>query len=275
MNNYLEEIWPSYVKTARSHFINHINFVFKYEGIVYPSLKELVDIQDSDFDLPLTLEYLKKAFSGFFAKPKKYDLDQYSIEFIVSASINFDSLVKFILNKKLLDGKDSNIIKVGSFEVVSEKLRIADPCYELSTESNNYIDNIKNGQYNCFVELLSEELTGWNIRVGSILIVHSSYPSFNFKNIKIEVPFCVGVDSGQAGFFDFNSFVELDKDKELKDKWYETICNDISNKDVSIFSNGFCSSSGFGDGAYSVFKALNSSRQCIAASIVFISEDDI
>jgi len=61
----------------------------------------------------------------------------------------------------------------------------------------------------------------------------------------------VGVDSGQAGFFDLEMFATVCKEEAVKDKFYDEIC-DLTLADASwgVHPTGVVSSSGYGDGGY-------------------------
>lgn len=93
----------------------------------------------------------------------------------------------------------------------------------------------------------------------------------------------VGVDSGQAGFFDYDKYAEALSDKVDNDEgpkfeaFYEKSCNCTgSDLQFGVIDNfGVVSSSGYGDGGYELYVARNAEGQVIGAYITFISEDDV
>lgn len=93
---------------------------------------------------------------------------------------------------------------------------------------------------------------------------------------------CVGVDSGQAGFFDLEPFAAQSATEEENGgynqdtehgKFYRSICEQTSEGDlatVGIVPFGAASSSGYGDGSYSLYVLRDKDGLVIEAVIVFI-----
>lgn len=88
----------------------------------------------------------------------------------------------------------------------------------------------------------------------------------------------VGVDSGQAGFFDLAAFTEINGDKTIKDEFYEGVCDlTLSDTQFGAIPFGAVSSTGYGDGGYSLFTRENENDEAVEAIIVFMpdfEEDD-
>lgn len=87
-----------------------------------------------------------------------------------------------------------------TFEMKSGKMRVTDPCYDKKTWCSGVIENVLSGVW--FAEniiLDNEQTNGWGNRNGELIVWHSDYsPDSIIELTSIDV----GVDSGQAGFFD-------------------------------------------------------------------------
>jgi hypothetical protein len=108
---------------------------------------------------------------------------------------------------------------------LGKKVRISDPCYGTKVWCAGTIDNVKEGLYNVEVEYSDEG--DWGTRVKSISVFH---PEFNWENFSIEsTDFEVGVDSGQAGIFDYEYYAKYHMDaterEHVNDAWYDRMCN--------------------------------------------------
>lgn len=91
----------------------------------------------------------------------------------------------------------------------------------------------------------------------------------------------VGVDSGQAGFFDLAHYTEALSDETTKrsdrgpkfESFYDSVgdltCGDDSFGTIAF---GAVASSGYGDGSYSAYAKRNDDGELIGAIIVFIGE---
>jgi len=94
----------------------------------------------------------------------------------------------------------------------------------------------------------------------------------------VEQPFEVGVDSGQAGFFD-DAFYQNDTVFEelpapgfaIGDLWYRHVCDiTLSKMSAGVLPYGVVSSSGFGDGGYTCYTHADENGVIDFAFIVFI-----
>lgn len=91
----------------------------------------------------------------------------------------------------------------------------------------------------------------------------------------------VGVDSGQAGFFDVAKYALSVSDKsasranrgETFEAFYDSVCNmTLEDKSFGTLHFGCVSSSGYGDGGYDCYFRRNDVGQVIEALIAFIPE---
>ena len=132
-----------------------------------------------------------------------------------------------------------------------------------------------------------DPVEGYVGRVAYIAIRHESTiactPPYlkNFTESEIHV----GVDSGQAGFFDLEPFkaqseTAIENGNYNQDtehgKFYRSICEQTSEgaEQFAIVPFGAASSSGYGDGGYSLYLLRDKDGLVIEAIIVFIAEYD-
>ena len=94
----------------------------------------------------------------------------------------------------------------------------------------------------------------------------------------VEQSFEVGVDSGQAGFFD-DAFYQNDTVFEelpapgfaIGDLWYRHVCDiTLCKMSAGVLPSGAVSSSGFGDGGYTCYTHADENGVIDFAFIVFI-----
>lgn len=118
-------------------------------------------------------------------------------------------------------------------------------------------------------------------RVAYLHIVHSEDNAhFDHKSeldsTWVDSGIDVGVDSGQAGFFDEFLFDGLCHDKALKDAFYSQICDLTCERDASWGSHitGVVSSTGWGDGSYTCLVRRNDHGQAIEAVILYLTEEE-
>lgn len=114
-------------------------------------------------------------------------------------------------------------IKLGSFEVVSGKIIMSDPCYDLhENESINKIIKVLNGTWDAYIVK----------PYGAINKLFIHHNSISLKDIYLELDYDCNkfpVDSGQFGFFDLDNFKNNDNTMDHKlatfidqeeGKWY-------------------------------------------------------
>ena len=158
-------------------------------------------------------------------------------------------------------------LKLGSF-TVTDKIIVADPCYDYGKLGTLILDNVLSGKYIATAEVEKN-------LVASLHIYH-----YNFKNdiLESENVGYIAVDSGQAGFFDLD-FFRKNEGGEVGDlnSFYGLACAiTLSPKQAGVIKKrGVVSSSGFGDGCYNVFVCKNEVGKIVAASLFFIEEEDL
>lgn len=120
-----------------------------------------------------------------------------------------------------------------------DMIDITDPCYNRDVWCRINGVKIIPGDYECVI-WGSDELE-WGERVGIIgIYLGGVVPSQD----KMEYIGSIGVDAGLAGFFE--------NKPDYSDEEWGKFCNTIGHCDAYIFDEGFCSSSGYGDGEYDV-----------------------
>lgn len=145
------------------------------------------------------------------------------------------------------------------YKYFPDKIEITDPCYDKDVwcRINNF--PIIPGEYECYIVVANNEETGsWGNRVAKIGIRMDHADTFEKKGF-------IGVDGGLAGFF-------INKPDYSDDEWKE-FCHKIEEGNTWIFDEGFFSSSGYGDGSYSVYAGYKNGK-IVEVLIDFGIEDD-
>ncbi|WP_308856734.1 DUF4241 domain-containing protein [uncultured Oscillibacter sp.] len=152
--------------------------------------------------------------------------------------------------------KAANIehLQIGSFETTRDVLIVSDPCYKLGTWCMGQVSDAKPGLWNASIGVA--DMGEWGRRIAYLAAFHHEAP--DIKTLKLnEAKFEVGVDSGQAGIFDFDhyqdqSVIPDQSLSEFGDPWYTHCCHQTLNTEhhAGVIPFGVVASSGFGDGAY-------------------------
>lgn len=161
---------------------------------------------------------------------------------------------------------------VGSFKT-SNCIIVTDPCYNY--DERQIIDNALPGEWITNVVMSDEGV--WGNRVAELIVmnVDSNHNEYEWvKNRDIEV----GVDSGQAGFFDSFMYPRGDTGEyDDKDSFYGKVCKMTVTKEgkstAGVLSFGAVSSSGYGDGGYDLYTVTQNGK-VVAAKIVFIGDEE-
>ena len=165
----------------------------------------------------------------------------------------------------------SKEVILGSFEVESNKIYVSDPCYEYDENDNSCVLTLKgavNGKYIVTVNVarIYHDIESLTIKLEDYLY---SEPSIFAGKI--------GVDSGQAGFFDKEYYMENQGgDFDDLTTLYGLACSLVLSKQEGgiVHNRGVVSSSGCGDGEYEVFIGINEIGEIVSASIIFIEEEE-
>ena len=124
---------------------------------------------------------------------------------------------------------------------------ITDPCYNRDVWCRMNDVKIKEGDYTCIAWFQTDkfEYEGKSFtdeRVAIIGIYRDGYIPHQKAMQEIGE---IGVDAGMAGFFH--------NKPDYDDKEWGIFCRQTSQGDVWLMEDGFCSSSGYGDGCYGVY----------------------
>ncbi len=170
----------------------------------------------------------------------------------------------------------SSVSESNTFVVTSGALRVTDPCYDMNAWCSGQLDNVRNGIWHAHVGYHEDE-AGWGTRVAYLHIVsieaerhfdHMAEFDSTWENSNVHV----GVDSGQAGFFDLALFGQVCESEPVKDKFYDEVCNlTLDDNQWGVHSIGAVSSSGYGDGSYECL-VRRVDGQVVEAIIVYIAE---
>ena len=182
---------------------------------------------------------------------------------------------------------EQNEYSLGEFEVTSGELVVSDPCYSRDVWCRGDLKDVKTGKWKAYTMIEDSEE-----RNSALIIFHESlswseaFDYFYHPEATEEADFEVGVDSGQAGFFDSVAYQNKDMlpaDAKIPaywgdadhDKWYSHCCYLTLGKDsAGVVPGGVVASSGYGDGGYVCHYVKNRAEEIVYADIVFIGEDD-
>ncbi|EJW19339.1 hypothetical protein PAV_1c03130 [Paenibacillus alvei DSM 29] len=173
-------------------------------------------------------------------------------------------------------------ISLGQFEVTTGKLVVSDPCYDLNENTiiMGVLDNALNGTWDAYVS--KTEVQDWGEACAKLIACHSSVADKLEAIEWVKGNFIVGVDSGQAGIFDVSKFRIPDADAEGNESdnadsdWYFACCDITeSNEDAGVLDGGVVSRTGFGDGAYAAYYAVNGQNQIMGVKIIFIKDTEL
>ncbi len=146
---------------------------------------------------------------------------------------------------------------------------VSDPCYKAGIWCSKFLSNVKEGRFKCLFRIVDDGEA--EKQVSSLIAIHEGFlDCIDFKNKyqydskKIcKIPYCnvIGVDSGQAGIFNYDYYVAHQPDNDWQPdikgnkSWYRKICDITGSEKLGgvIDNNGVVSSSGCGDGPYNCF----------------------
>jgi len=170
---------------------------------------------------------------------------------------------------------------------LSNIVMVSDPCYTVPTWCQIILKDVLPGTYNVSAD--KRDCSGWGNRVHNLVAVHSEYDK---KLIWEEYHGEIGVDSGQAGIFSYDTYrnddifdgvSQFDENPLFKgfnnqegDKWYGHMCDRTQTEESwGVYDNGVVSSSGIGDGGYPLYVVRDKSTdQIVAMKIDFLLDDE-
>lgn len=169
---------------------------------------------------------------------------------------------------------------VGEFEITNGKMLVSDPCYERGTWCHGVLENVKNGTWeaHAYIEDYGRSLLG-GTRVKALAVKHKGTDlGWGFQERVAD--FEVGVDSGQAGFFN-EELYPRGEPGEYGDMqtFYGRACAQTHDEEnphqrAGTIKEGVISSSGWGDGGYACTYVKDKDGQIVAARIDFITDEE-
>lgn len=134
------------------------------------------------------------------------------------------------------------------------------------------------------IKRYEESIASYAGRVSYIHVAHESVSDLDIRTEEFEDFGTIGVDSGQAGFFDLKKFNEQAEtynndgfnQDTLHGDFYRNVCELTSDKNDSFGTVDFgaVSESGYGDGGYGLYVRRNDAGMVISAVIAFIVEGE-
>lgn len=123
---------------------------------------------------------------------------------------------------------------------LGDKVMVSDPCYDLDIWCQGVLENVKPGTWHTKAENLN--VNCWGNRCSALIAWHEDVEKPNdFEETDIRV----GVDSGQAGIYDYDHFAHIKDDEERDERWYDSIQTFFAQ-----FNNEFNSLSNFQEPIY-------------------------
>lgn len=154
---------------------------------------------------------------------------------------------------------------------------VTDPCYDIGTWCTAQLDNVHPGTW--VGHVIKSNEGNWGIRCAELVALHKDH--LNDIIVWNKTSHQIGVDSGQAGFFDpikfethnMQSSCDFENPKTFYDKCGQAT---LSLKRFGVIENcGIVTSSGYGDGVYDLYIAYSNNGQIIGLRLVFISDEYI
>jgi hypothetical protein len=158
---------------------------------------------------------------------------------------------------------------LGTFDVKSGELIVSDPCYGHGVQCQGRLAGAKNGKW--FAAVDREDVLGWGTRNSTLVVWHDGPLERDARWEEAE--FDVGVDSGQAGFWDLPTYGWGEGECGDTTTFYGKACSlTVRGVAAGVMVGGVVSASGFGDGGYTCSFIRNDDGEVVAARIVFIGE---
>lgn len=103
---------------------------------------------------------------------------------------------------------------------LGDKVVISDPCYDLDVWCSGTLENVKPGTWHTKAENLN--VNCWGNRCSALIAWHKDVEEPNNEDFE-KTSIDVGVDSGQAGIFDYKHFEYIKNDENRDEQWYDSI----------------------------------------------------
>lgn len=103
---------------------------------------------------------------------------------------------------------------------LGDKVVISDPCYDLDVWCSGTLENVKPGIWRTKAE--NANINGWGDRCTALIAWHEDVEEPDEDDYE-PTGIDVGVDSGQAGIYDYKHFEYLKDNKDRDENWYDSI----------------------------------------------------
>lgn len=183
-----------------------------------------------------------------------------------------------------------NYQELGQFELTQPCMRVTDPCYGKDTWCCGVIPNCCTGTWTAAITIDDDDGRA------KLLAAMSKDAGFDFSKFDevwtddrhihymadwLVCDFEVGVDSGQAGFFD-DAYYQDDHvfdgtDAPARDfgsTWYSKCCELTLSGEAGIIPYGAVSCSGYGDGCYTAIIHKNQQGLVDCVLVSFIADEE-
>jgi hypothetical protein len=172
---------------------------------------------------------------------------------------------------------------VGSFKLNEKSVIISDPCYKKGSWYQGRLDNVKPGIWKAAIKrdvvdgMITELIAYHSDAVDDVSRLDGRWK---------KKPFPIGVDSGQAGFFQESVYRNDNTSRHLPDyfeddphflegdRWYGVCCGITILNGAGVLENGVVSASGIGDGVYTLY-TVEKDGEVIAMKLIFCYEDEV
>ena len=174
---------------------------------------------------------------------------------------------------------------------LGKEVMVSDPCYTEPTWCQIKLDDVKPGNYNAYHK--EHDCGEWGVRSSMLLVIHQDHTEDELEWDQEDGE--VGVDSGQAGIFSYETYRKdglemevptvgydgrsfewldtLSRAEEVGGDWYTKMCKKTLTTDGwGTYDQGIVSRSGFGDGGYSLYTA-RIEGEVVAMAVDFAVEE--
>ena len=110
--------------------------------------------------------------------------------------------------------------EIGRDIELGDTVAISDPCYDLLPWCCGILKNVKPGTWHTKAENLN--VNCWGDRCSALIAWHESIDEPDKDDFE-KTDINVGVDSGQAGIYDYNHFKYIKSDTTRDEQWYDSI----------------------------------------------------
>ena len=176
--------------------------------------------------------------------------------------------------------KDALDTKWGEKRLADEQARINELASKPDEDGNEFWKHYAKTEQ----MRLDKDRASFEARLGRVAYLHIVHENAQrhfdheaeFDSAWVDSDIDVGVDSGQAGFFDLALYKQVWSAEPVKEKFYEEVCalTCDTTGDWGVHSVGCVSSTGWGDGSYTCLVRRDEELRLIEAIIVYMSESE-